>query len=76
MPVEQNHTMPVEQTNVTPPTPFLLQVLKSLPWKKVDKKIISVEVARGKLDESLDYEPDDQRDNVVTTVFSAKKNMI
>ena len=47
-----------------------------MPWKKVDIKIISVEVARGKLDESLDYEPVDQRDNIVTTVFSAKKNMI
>ena len=57
-------------------TPFLLQVLKSLPWKKVDIKIISVEVARGKLDESLDYEPVDQRDNIVNYLRQKEYDLI
>ena len=56
--------------------PFLLQVLKSLPWEKVDINIISLEVTRGKLDESLDFEHVDQRDEIVNFLSQKEYELI
>jgi len=53
-----------------------LEVLKSLPWEKVDINIISLEVTRGKLDESLDFEHVDQRDEIVNFLSQKEYELI
>ena len=39
--------------------------MKSLPWEKVDIKVISLAVERGKLDERLENAQVDHRDDLV-----------
>ena len=46
---------------------YLAQVLESLPWNRVDIKVISLEVTRGKLDPSVELEHHyDPHDDIVT----------
>ena len=44
---------------------LILQALKSLPWEKVDIKVISLAVERGKHDDRLENTQVDQRDDLV-----------
>ena len=51
-------------------------MLKSLPWEKVDIKLISLEVTRGKLDESLDFDHVDRRDEIVNYLSQKEYELI
>ena len=49
---------------------FKFQVLESLPWDKVDIRVISLEICRGKLNDALKDRHEDNYPGIITLLES------